>query len=1204
MKINRHFSNPDFGPYEQIVFRERVSQIQRLNGETAFEQKGVIVPEDWSQMATDILSQKYFRKAGVPAKTKKLAEKNIPDFLQRHIADEKALAALPEEQRLIGENDAAQVFDRLAGAWTYWGWKGGYFATEDDARAYMDDIRVMMAKQMVAANSPQWFNTGLNWAYGIDGPAQGHFTVDPKTGAVSLATSAYEHPQPHACFIQSVQDDLVNTGGIMDLWVREARLFKYGSGTGTNFSNIRGKGEPLSGGGSSSGLLSFLKVGDLAAGVIKSGGTTRRAAKMVIVDIDHPDIEEFVNWKSHEEQKVAALVAGSKQLQRHYKAVLAATQIEGNDAPFDPKYNEQLRNALKAARRDGIPETALKRIIQWASQGYTDIHIDTYSTDWEGEAYRSVSGQNANLSVRVTDDFMRAVENNDDWHLTARNDGSLCQTIKARHVWRQIAENAWTSADPALQFHDTINHWHTCPEDGQIKASNPCSEYMFLDDTACNLASINLVKFLTEDGHFDIDGFRHAVRLWTLTLEISVMMAAYPSAEIAKNSWEYRTLGLGFANLGGLLMRLAIPYDSDEGRNIAAAISALMTAEAYIMSAEMAACLGPFARFDANKEAMLQVINNHAVAAGAVTEPQQAETPLPPLERNATLPTLYDAAITAWAKVEKLGAKNGFRNAQISVIAPTGTIGLVMDCDTTGIEPDFALVKFKKLAGGGHFKIINQAVPMALSRLSYSEAQIKDIIHYALGRRTLEGAPGVSLDDLRAEGFGDKQITALEEALKSAFDLTYAFTSDIIGEGFLRSVLGFSEEQLLQSGYAILRDIGFSDEDIHAANIYCCGTMCLEGAPHLKQDHLAIFDCATPCGRIGTRALSTRAHIDMMAAVQPFISGAISKTVNMPTNATVDDCSRVYRTAWHKGLKSIALYRDGSKLSQPLASALFDESFDEETYEEAPQSEKARIVAEKIVEKIVHRAPGRNRLPDRRKGYIQKAIVGGHKVYLHTGEFDDGQLGEIFIDMHKEGAAFRSLMNNFAIAISLGLQYGVPLEEYVDAYLYTRFDPAGPVQGNDRIKNANSILDYIFRELAISYLGRHDLAHTAEAEGFDAIGKGVSEEKIQEEASRLISKGFSRSKTMDNLVVLRGGDFDRMRQRAVGQDNEGNQVPMNESPQGDIPAGKLASPKGEREQAIVKGYEGDACPDCGQFTLVRSGTCMKCESCGASTGCS
>ncbi|GJL91479.1 vitamin B12-dependent ribonucleotide reductase [Hyphococcus sp.] len=1243
MRIDRLFSETSSAPYGGAVFRRADSEIRSISGETIFEMRDLEVPKGWSQTAIDVLAQKYLRKAGVPARTKKVREKGVPDFLQRSMPDIAALAKLPADERYGAETSAKQIFDRMAGAWTYWGWKGGYFDNEEAALAYMEEMRAMLALQIAAPNSPQWFNTGLHWAYGIDAAGQGHYYVDHLTGALTESDSAYERPQPHACFIQSVDDTLTGDGGVMDLWKREALLFKYGSGSGTNFSNIRGADEPLSSGGKSSGLLSFLKVGDAAAGAVKSGGTTRRAAKMVVVDADHPDIEDFVSWKTREEEKVAALVAGSRAMAKHLPLVLEACwKSEDKETRFDPKQNASLKAAIKDAKKAFIPDVSIRRVIDFARQGYRRINVDAYDLDWDSESYRTVSGQNANNSVRVTDGFLSAVNDDGHWSLTRRTDGEPVKTIRARALWSNICSAAWTCADPGLQFHDTINAWHTCPAGGDIRASNPCSEYMFLDDTACNLASLNLLKFRT-DGEFDADGFEHACRLWTLTLEISVMMAQYPSSEIARRSFDYRTLGLGYANLGGLLMSSGIGYDSDEGRAIAAGVTALMTGAAYRASAEMASAVGPFAKFVDNREAMLRVLRNHRRACagtaiggafeGLAVEPMQFDADACPWRE------LTDAARRLWNEAYELGAINGFRNAQVSVIAPTGTIGLVMDCDTTGIEPDFALVKFKKLAGGGMLKIINRAVPAALKSLGYSDAEISDINHYASGRGTLVDAPGFSLDELRREGFEDRHIKALEERLKTTFDLTYAFTPQALGEDFCVHILGMRESELSLTGYDVLRFLGFADEEIHQANLYCCGAMTVEGAPHLKEEHYAIFDCANPCGRIGTRALSVEAHLKMMAAAQPFISGAISKTVNLPAYASIGDCAKSYMLAWRMGLKSIALYRDGSKLSQPLAAALLAPESDEEEDDlqteiaAAPNAQKSKIVAERIVERIIERTPGRRRLPDRRKGYIQKAIVGGHKVYLHTGEFDDGELGEVFIDMHKEGAAFRSLMNNFAIAVSLGLQYGVPLEEFVDAYVFTRFDPSGPVQGNDQIKNATSILDYIFRELAISYLGRADLAHVhPEESAVDAIGRGVDMEKTQADATKLISKGFSRSTVTDNLVILRGGDFDRLRHSAneargvSGPDDGDIEVEIEEAPEitraesppeieaqiakladavnQKVPRGVLATPGNARAEARIKGYEGDACSDCGQFTLVRNGACLKCESCGASTGCS
>ena len=1002
-------------------------------------------------------------------------------------------ASFPRRSVYVGETSCKQVFDRLAGTWTYWGWKGGYFSSESDAQAFFDEHRYMLAMQMVAPNSPQWFNTGLHWAYGIDGPSQGHFYVDFKTGKLVQSATAYEHPQPHACFIQSISDDLVNEGGIMDLWVREARLFKYGSGTGSNFSKLRGEGERLSGGGKSSGLMSFLKIGDRAAGAIKSGGTTRRAAKMVILDADHPDVENFVDWKVIEEQKVANLVTGSKINQRHLRAVFkACVNCEGSgDDCFDPEKNPVLRREIKAARRNHVPDNYIRRVIQFAKQGYKDIEFPVYDTDWDSDAYLTVSGQNSNNTVRVTDEFLKAVEADRDWDLFWRTKpGKIAKTTKARELWEKIGYAAWASADPGLQFHTTINDWHTCPASGPIIASNPCSEYMFLDDTACNLASLNLLSFHTpappaaatgarlERQLYDVDGYEHAVRLWTIVLEISVLMAQFPSKEIAQRSYDFRTLGLGYANVGGLLMSSGIPYDSDAGRAICAALSAIMTGVSYATSAEMAAELGPFPRFAENREAMLRVMRNHRRAAyGERSGYEKVATPPVPLDHKACPDArMSEHAKRAWDRALELGEAHGYRNAQASVVAPTGTIGLVMDCDTTGIEPDFALVKFKKLAGGGYFKIINRAVPEALRVLGYAENEIAEIVAYAVGHGTLGNAPAINPATLKAKGFTPEAIEKVEKALPTAFDIKFAFNKWTLGADFLRDALKVEAADLAAPSFDLLSHLGFTKREIEAANIHVCGAMTVEGAPHLKPEHYAVFDCANPCGRTGKRYLSVESHIRMLAAAQPFISGAISKTINMPNEATVADCKAAYILSWKLGLKANALYRDGSKLSQPLQSQLIADEEEEddviEAFLEKPAAARAAGLAEKVVEKVVERIVimrERERMPDRRKGYTQKAVVGGHKVYLRTGEYDDGRLGEIFIDMHKEGAALRSLLNNFAIAVSLGLQYGVPLDEYVDAFTFTRFEPAGPVQGNNSIKYATSIFDYVFRELAVCY---------------------------------------------------------------------------------------------------------------------------------------
>ncbi|MBU2145523.1 MAG: vitamin B12-dependent ribonucleotide reductase [Alphaproteobacteria bacterium] len=1268
MHIQRRFTKSGQSAYAAIEFRKALSEIKNPDGSVVFRLENIDVPAQFSQVAADILAQKYFRKAGVPARLKKVEENDVPSFLWRSVADEAELEKLPEDERYGSEIDARQVFDRLAGTWTYWGYKGGYFASEEDALAFRDELAYMLATQRVAPNSPQWFNTGLHWAYGIDGPGQGHFYVDPFTGKMTKSKSSYEHPQPHACFIQGVGDDLVNEGGIMDLWVREARLFKYGSGTGSNFSHLRGEGEKLSGGGRSSGLMSFLKIGDRAAGAIKSGGTTRRAAKMVIVDADHPDIEEFIDWKVREEQKVASLVTGSKIVKKHMGAVMkACVNCDGPDGDcYDPLKNPALKRAIKDAKRDGVPENYISRVIQFARQGYTAIEFKTYDTDWDSEAYLTVSGQNSNNSVSLKDDFLRAVEQDGNWNLTARKDGKVMKELKARDLWEKIGYAAWASADPGLHFNTTMNDWHTSPAGGPIRGSNPCSEYMFLDDTACNLASINLLPYRRKDGTIDIEAYEHTVRLWTMVLEISVMMAQFPSKEIARLSYEYRTLGLGYANIGGLLMTSGIPYDSEEGRAICGALTAIMTGVAYATSAEMAGELGAFANYDANADNMLRVMRNHRRAAYGESDGYEklAVSPVPLVASDVKQQDLVTHARAAWDLAIALGEKHGYRNAQATVIAPTGTIGLVMDCDTTGIEPDFALVKFKKLAGGGYFKIINRAVPEALRTLGYTEAQIAEIEAYAVGHGNLNQAPGINPGSLKAKGFTDEKIAAVNAALGQAFDIKFVFNQWTLGADWVKETFGFTEEQLNDFSFEILPALGFSKKDIEAANVHICGAMTLEGAPFLKDEHLPVFDCANPCGKIGKRYLSVESHIRMMAAAQPFISGAISKTINMPNDATVEDCKNAYMLSWKLALKANALYRDGSKLSQPLNASLLADEEDEdddavETIAAAPAAARAAAVTEKIVERVVERLyRDREKLPNRRKGYTQKAVVGGHKVYLRTGEFDDGRIGEIFIDMHKEGAAFRAMMNNFAIAISLGLQYGVPLEEYVEAFTFTKFEPAGMVVGNDAIKNATSILDYIFRELAVSYLDRGDLAHVDTSNfGNTALGRGISEGKAE-----AVSKGLTRGAAL-KMVSNTGADpkgaagtapaktsapvaFSGSNVRALSTASATAGLALKpayaEAPEGAVAfkrdyeerakelaedvandeaeespasamftdaaaeeaaqAKKVASDR--RAKSLMQGYTGNSCSECQNFTMVRNGTCEKCDTCGATSGCS
>jgi ribonucleoside-diphosphate reductase alpha chain len=1188
MHITRRYTTEGKDPFGTFNFVPRVSRIVNPDGTVVFEMKDVLAPELWSQVAVDILAQKYFRKAGVPGRTERIAEDGVPTWAQRSIPAADA--------RLGQETDARQVIQRLAGCWTYWGWKGGYFSSEADARAFYDETCYMLAAQMAAPNSPQWFNTGLHWAYGIEGPPQGHFRVDPQTKQVVRSTSAYEHPAPHACFIQSISDDLVNDGGIMDLWVREARIFKYGSGTGTNFSTLRGENEPLSGGGKSSGLMSFLKIGDRAAGAIKSGGTTRRAAKMVVLDLDHPDIEDFINWKVVEEEKVAALVAGSRLLNRHLNAVLKACHNWPKaEERLDRSRNANLRKAIAEARTALVPLNYIERVLQLAAQGFTALRLEEYDTDWNGKAYYTVSGQNSNNSVRVDNAFMEAVQKDGSWPLLWRTEKEKARaegrapkprkTLRARALWDQIAYAAWSCADPGVQYDTTINEWHTCPADGRINSSNPCSEYLFLDDTACNLASLNLLKFYdAQSARFDVDSFRHASRVWTLILEVSVYMAQFPSIPVAQKSYDFRTLGLGYANMGSLLMVQGMPYDSPEGRAWCAAVSALMHAASYALSAEIAAEVGPFPRYGVNRDAMLRVVRNHRRAAYNAPKHEFEGLSITPvgIDDRQCPDYLLQAARRESDLMVELGEKHGFRNAQVTCIAPTGTIGLVMDCDTTGVEPDFALVKFKKLAGGGYFKIINASVPPALARLGYTPRQVEDVVRYCRGSGTLHGCPHINFASLRNKGFPDDVLQRIEASLPGVFELPFAFNKWTVGEDVCVEHLDLKKEQLDVPGFDLLTAIGFSREQIAEANNYVCGTMTIEGAPHLREEHLAVFDCANRCGKIGQRYLSAESHIRMMAAAQPFVSGAISKTINMPHSATVDDVKKSYLLSWQLMLKANALYRDGSKLSQPLNSVA-----------DAPDLESELAVVEdrpapvRIAEKLVYRyIAQRRRLPDRRAGYTQKARIGNHKMYLRTGEYDDGSLGEIFVDMHKEGAAFRSMTNCFAIAVSLGLQHGVPLEEYVDAFVFTRFEPNGAVQGNPHIKMTTSIIDYIFRELAITYLGRYDLAQVAPE---DLRGDALHREP-KFESEEVVDERVVEPTPANPPPAPRSGHVH------PENGNGGN---------GGTKPGALAQLLDSHiRQARLKGYEGDPCGECGQLTLVRSGACSKCDTCGATSGCS
>jgi len=1212
MKISRIYTKSGQNPYDLFSYTKRKTQLRNTDGSIAFESAEVEVPTNWSQMATDILAQKYFRKTGVPQ------------------YDEQGKPLLDKDGNPVlgSETSIKQTVHRLAYTWQWWGENNGYFDTPDDAQAFYDEIVYMILNQNASPNSPQWFNTGLSTVYGITGNRQGHYYYDPVDKEVKQSNDAYSRPQPHACFINSVKDDLLNPGGIFDLLTREARIFKFGSGSGSNFSQLRAEGELLSGGGVSSGLMSFLKVFDRAAGAIKSGGTTRRAAKMVILDIDHPDIEQFIEWKANEEQKVAAMVTGSRIISKFLTAITDEAIKNG----ANPKENKDLEKLIQKALNRGVPSNYIKRYLDLVEQGFKNFNFKEFDTNYEGEAYSTVSGQNSNNSVRVTNDFMRAVENDEIWELRWRTTKQVAKTLPARNLWNKILMSAWQSADPGLQFDTTINEWHTCPKSGRINASNPCSEYMFLDDTACNLASLNLMKFYDEANQvFKIDEYLHAVRLWTIVLEISVLMAQYPSPEMAINSYKFRTLGLGYANLGTLLMVNGIPYDSPEALAWTGAITSLLTAQAYKTSAEMAKELGQFEEFNINREDMLRVIRNHRRAAyNAVPSEYEGLTVRPKGINPKFAPKyLVDASKKAWDEALKLGEKYGYRNAQVSVIAPTGTIGLVMDCDTTGIEPDYAIVKFKKLAGGGYFKIINQSVRKALQKLGYTENQIADIEKYAKGTGTLSGCPYINKTSLMEKGFTEDKIQAIEKQLPNVFDIKFAFTKWALGEDFLKS-LGISEQAMNSPSFNLLKELGFTDKQIDAANDYVCGTMMLENAPHLKEEHLPIFDTATKCGKNGTRFIPYMAHVRIMAAAQPFISGAISKTVNMPEEATVEEIGSVYMTSWKSMIKAIAIYRDHSKLSQPLSAKLDDELSEEVTLSDDKFND-VNQPTEIIVKNPEFRKPVRQKLPPLRHGNIREATINFHKIYLRTGEYEDGTLGEIFIDMYKEGAAFRGLLNSFAILTSKALQYGIPLSELVDTFTFTRFEPSGVVEGHERIKTATSVLDFIFRSLAIDYLHRDDLAQVPAHIDEDDIQKSPQSKVSQNDDSGQMEDINSPNENItpepqsnnmnENKVDTAETNF--VKKYANSQVKyelkmEMSQVPNNEaSPlHNHSQNGNLHKTENEQktstekslelsaDEAVSLGYTGEQCDNCGSMKVRRNGTCSVCEDCGHTTGCS
>mgnify|MGYP000868076485 FL=1 len=1194
--IERRFTTAGEDAFDVFDWIEMDVEIRNPDGSMADTVEGVKLPSGFSGVPGKVCAQKYLRKAGVPRHLRKVPEDGVPVWLQRSTPDHERLQTLDAGNRMGGETDGRELFRRLAGTWTYWGWKYGYFASEADARAYFDEMCYLIASQRSAPNSPQWFNTGLHWAYGIEGPAQGHSFVDPETGELEFSTNAYEHPQPHACFIQSVSDSLVGgSESIMGLWNREALLFKYGSGTGSNFSRIRGAGEPLSGGGSSSGLLSFLKIGDRAAGAIKSGGTTRRAAKMVTLDLDHPDIEEYIDWKSSEEEKVSALVIGSNILQKNANSLMDAIwEFGGDEGRFDQKTNPGLRRAMVRAIREHVPQPHIQRILDLAKQGWKGVDFEILDTNWQGEAYLTVSGQNSNNSVRVPNQFMDSVKQGGDWNLYWRTElesaeaedrePEPCKTMDAGGLWDKVAYTAWACADPGVQFDTTINEWHTCPEGGRINGSNPCSEYMFLDDTACNLASINLLHYYDLDTQtFHIDDFRHSVRLWTTTLEISVLMAQFPSEEIARKSYEYRTLGLGYCNIGSLLMHMGIPYDDERAYAICGAITSIMCGETYSTSAEMASILGPFPDYERNSEHMLRVMRNHRRAAYDSSVDDYEGLTVSPMGINAKKcpKDLLEAARESWDRAVREGEEHGYRNAQTTVIAPTGTIGLIMGADTTGVEPQFSLVQFKTLAGGGSLRIVNKGVPSALRRLGYSDSECKTIEEYIIGTGRIAGCPSLPVDRLMEAGLSGKDLAEIESKMGDVFDIRSAFAPSLLGKELCTGSLGMTEDQYEDAFFDTLSFLGFTQEEVDAAGEHIFGNLTIEGAPGLKEEHLAVFDCATPCGAKGKRSIAWPAHVKMMAAAQPFISGAISKTINMPSNSTVDDVREAYNLSHTTMNKACAVYRDCSKLSQPLMNKLVEDTdLTEEVTEEDPiermVEETVKVlpvpeaVAQPVAQSFVDFIATRRSLPDKKRATSTKARIGGHSVRLITGEYPDGKLGEIILVTSKEGAAWRAMLNQFAIAVSIALQHGVPLEAFIKVFTFQKFEPSGQVVGGSgRVKMASSLVDWIFRELAIEYAGRDDLAHVA-AEDFDQFS-------------------ISKPEITDTGVLRTEGE-----KREVQMTLDAAVAPIQE---------RDAEARA-RQAARERGFTGDICDDCGSSQMVRNGTCLKCNACGSTTGCS
>lgn len=1205
--------------YDDMKFKLADAVIRSSNGEIIQKIDNVEVPEAWSQTACDIYATKYIRRAGVPNKTQHVDETDVPVWLQKSI---------PADGAVFGrETSIKQTVNRLVGCWTYHGWLNGYFQSETDAQAFYDEIRYMILNQICAPNSPQWFNTGLHWAYGIEGRSGNQYYYDIQLKQIVKSVNAYEHPQVHACFILKVLDDLVNKNGIMDTAITEASIFKYGSGVGANFSNIRGANEKLSGGGQSSGLLSFLDVINKSAGAIKSGGTTRRAAKMVILDDDHPDLVEFIMWKVKEEAKVLSLVVGSEKIDRHIKNVVhACMQYSGDEADkYDANTNLALKIAIADAEQNGVPSSYCNHIVHAMESGIP-INWEVFNLDWNGAAYRAVSGQNSNNSIFISDKFMNAVENDADWNLIARTDGSIIKTLKARKLWDLICYSAWACADPGVQYKDTIQSWHTCKTDGPIRGTNPCSEYVFLDNTACNLASINLDKMLlhTNDGiMFNIDAFKYACNLWTIVLDISVTMAQYPTYDFAESSLKYRTLGLGYGSMGSMLMSLGIAYDSDEGRSVAAAITAILTLSVYNTSSTLAQKLGTFEQYEENKESMLTVIENmHHLVHHQADKCKNLNIKPYLVQLPESFKYLGQAAQKLSHETLKAAREHGVRNAQATVIAPTGTISFVMDLGTTSVEPTFSLVSWKKLAGGGDMRVLNKTVVDALHALQYTESQITDIKQYIFGHGNVKNAPHINNTALKAKGFTDDMIEKMTHALKTAYDIKHIINTNFFGQDILQKRCNIN----VTANDNLLEVLGFSSEQITEANIYCCGHLTIEGAPHLKPSHISVFDCAMPNG-VGVRFISPEGHYKMVAAVQPFISGAASKTVNLPEHITIEEISKIYFETWKYGIKCVSLYRNNSKLSQPMNTTNLNQKAIKQNKEASGKRYGMRI--------------------------------DNQAFYILTQDNEQGLLTEIDIVMGKEGSSYRTLMDCFAQAISLGLKYNIPLNKYVEAFKNTAFDPAGIVTGYPGIDRALSPLDLLARVLEQEYIMKNKDTHmkTFDMLQIDSVCttrkaraiidghefKLFATEIIEAGQPRLAEVFFKMSKEGSAFCSLMS-NFGKaisiaLRARVPFEVIYNTFIGIQFSPYGYI----VGDPHIRRAESIIDyafqclgrwylpnapvqshnlstfNYSTEvvqnnadknnvqsqnACSKCFSFTLKQNGSCLVCSNCGETTGCS